>query len=332
MAALPDPGTGTGTVTGERAGAGAGTGAAPNRAPNADAAAGRENQGLPGQPPLLSILIPAFNQPAGVARIFEQLQPLRGRAELEIVVSDDSSDDAAAALISATCASFPNAVYRRQAPSLGAVVNWNWLLDQARGRYSWLLHHDEAPADGAALARGLPLLTAADAPDIWVLACQVVRRPGGPERLHFPPRWGAALLQRWPGYLLRRNVIGPPSALIVRSRCYARFEPRLAWLVDVDSYTRSRQAARRVAPWPGPGVLSWVDGGGSITASLQSGLAATAQRERAWLRQTAAGRPAAAVWLSSAWPAAALRGLEQLAWAGWRGGQGLWRLWAGPSQ
>ncbi len=272
--------------------------------------------------PLLSILIPAFNRPDGIARIFEGLRALRASKQVEIRVSDDSSDDAAAQAISKLCAAFPGVVYQRQTPPLGAVANWNFLLDQARGSYSWLLHHDEAPADGAALASSLALL--ASGPDIWVLACHVVRRPGGPARLHFPPRWGAALLRRWPGYLLQRNVIGPPSALIIRSRCYARFEPGLAWQVDVEAYTRSRQAARSVAAWPGPGVVSYVDRQASITALLRPGLAATVQAERAWLNETAACRPAAGFWLTPSLPAALLRRLEPLVWAVWRAGQCLW--------
>ena len=286
-------------------------------------ASGRTGHGVPGRAPLLSILVPAFNHPAGIARIFEQLQTLRGSVDLEILVSDDSSDAAAAALIGATCASFPNVSYSRHCPPLGAVANWNWLLDQARGRYSWLLHHDEAPADGAALARSLPLLARSDAADVWILACHVGARPGSRARLHFPPRCSAALLRRWPAYLLRRNLIGPPSALVVRSAFYARFNPGLAWLVDVEAYTRTLQGAHSIAAWPGPGVLSTLDNMASITTALRPRLAATAQSERVWLKQGGAGR---SVWLATGLAASTARGLELLAWAAWRSGQWLWRL------
>ena len=292
----------------------------------AAAGAGRAEPGTGGQVPLLSILIPAFNHPAGVARIFEQLRPMRGWAELEIIIFDDSSDDAAAASISVSCASFPNALYRRNSPPLGAVANWNWLLDAARGHYSWLLHHDEAPADGAALARTVRQLARSDAADVWILACHVQHRPGARARLHFPPRWSAALLQRWPAYLLRRNIIGSPSALVVRSAVYARFNPGLAWLVDVEAYIRCLQAAHSVAAWRGPGVMSTLDDTASITATLRPQLAATAKRERAWLKQGDAG---CSVWLATGLPAAALRGLELLAWMTWRLGQRLWHLVSG---
>ncbi len=285
-----------------------------------------ELQALQGRTPLLSILIPAFNHPAGVARIFERLEPLRDSTELEILVSDDSSDATAAALISACCASFPNACYRRQSPPLGAVANWNWLLDHARGYYSWLLHHDEAPADGAALARSLPFLACADAADIWILACRVQHRPRANARLHFPPRWSAGLLRRWPTYLLRRNLVGPPSALIVRTTVYARYDPGLAWLVDVDAYIRCLQAARSVEAWPGPGVLSTLNNMTSITAALRPQLVATEKRERAGLARGVAGR---SVWLARGLPAAALRGLELLAWAALRSSQRLWQLASG---
>ena len=118
----------------------------------------------------------------------------------------------------------------------------------------------------------------------------------------------------------------PPSALIIRSRCYARFDPSLVWRVDVEAYIRSRQAAQSVQAWPGPGVVSYVDRQGSITATLRPRLAATLQRESAWLNETAGRRPAAGFWLAPTLPAALLRRVEPLAWAVWRGGQRLWPL------
>lgn len=273
--------------------------------------------------PLLSVLIPAYNQPAGVERILARLAGLGAPGELEIRVSDDSTDEAAAERIAAALRALPAAQwhYRRNQPPLGAVRNWNALLAQARGRYLWLLHHDEEPDEAARLA---PLLAALrrDSAEVWILGCRVQHRPGARPRLHFPPHWAAAVLRRWPGYLLRRNLVGPPSALVVRDHAAVRYDESLAWLVDVEAYVRLLSSGARIAAWPQAGVLSRVDAVHSITASLQPALAATARRE---LAQVAAGVLArvARPWAGTAWRARGLRAAESLLWAGWRAGQRL---------
>lgn len=288
--------------------------------------------------PLLSVLIPAYNQPAGVERILARLAALGAPGEVEMRVSDDSTDDAAATRIAAAvrawsaahlaaCPACPVGNYQRNQPPLGAVRNWNALLALATGRYVWLLHHDEEPDAAAALA---PLLAELrqDTADFWILRCHVQRQPGASPWLHFPPRRAAALLRRWPGYLLRRNLIGPPSALIVRDRAVVRYDETLVWLVDVEAYVRMLASGVRLGAWPQAGVLSHVDGVNSITASLRPELATTARRE---LDQVAGGvlHAQAEPWAARTLRFSLLRATETLLWAGWRAGQRLFDR-AGP--
>lgn len=178
----------------------------------------------------LSVLVPAFNQPAGIVRILRSLASVRGRGDIEILVSDDSTDDGAASRLAALCAAFDTAHYVRNKPALGAVPNWNALLDRARGRYCLLLHHDEEIEGTASMPALIDALKVPDAPDAWILPCCVVDRPGALPRLHFPARLAAIAACRFPAYLMRRNLIGPPSALIVRREKYLHFDTRLHWL------------------------------------------------------------------------------------------------------
>jgi len=277
-------------------------------------------------PVLLSVLIPAYNQSAGVERILARLTDLGAPGEIEIRVSDDSTDDAAAARIAAAVQALPSPDfsrrhYQRNQPALGAVRNWNVLLTQATGRYIWLLHHDEEPDAAACLA---PLLAElrSDTAEVWILRCRVQHQPGQRPRLHFPPRWAAALLHRWPGYLLRRNLIGPPSALIVRDHAVVRYDESLVWLVDVEAYVRLLASANRIAAWPQAGVLSRVDDVHSITAVLRPQLAATARRE---LDQLAMGvlQTQAEPWAARTPRSSVLRATETLLWLAWRVGQRL---------
>jgi len=276
--------------------------------------------------PLLSVLIPAYNQPAGVERILARLHALGLPGEIELLVSDDSTEDTAAARIAAAVQALPAAhfaarQYQRNRPSLGAVPNWNALLAQARGRYVWLLHHDEEPDEARLLA---PLLAELrrDTAEVWILRCRVQHRVGEAPRLHFPPRWAAAVLRRWPGVLLHRNLIGPPSALIVRDHAVVRFDESLVWLVDVEAFVRLLVGGVRVAAWSQGGVMSRVDAANSITATLRPGLRATAERE---LAQVVTGAQALRVrpWAGLTLRSRLLRMAETMLWAGWRIGQRL---------
>lgn len=268
--------------------------------------------------PLLSVLIPTYNQPLGVERAMASLQFARARPDVEVVVGDDSSDDEAADQIARIVRAFPQATYRRNRPTLGAVSNWNALLDRANGRYCMVLHHDEALAEREMLPRLLDALSGAESADVWVLACHVVGHRDRAPRLHFPSRWSAAVARRFPAYLLRRNLIGPPSALIVRRANYVRYDGRLQWYVDVECYFRILSRTRSVAPWPGPGVISHTDAVNSITASLSSRLSEIEASERPLL-YALHGRVSQTRWLFSHAPGArCARALETILWGVFR--------------
>ena len=230
--------------------------------------------------PCLSVLVPTYNQPDGIARIFASLRAIQGHADIEIIVSDDSSNDAAAKQIAVQCAAFGSVRYLRNQPALGAVPNWNRLLDLAVGGYCLLLHHDEEIAAGTDLPALLLAMQAPCPAHAWVLACRVIRKPSAPARLHFPAPLAAYIARHYPAYLLRRNLIGPPSALVVQRSSYLRFDTRLRWLVDVDAYCRIFQQACDVRAWPNGGVISRADALNSITAKLAPQVAQIAAAER----------------------------------------------------
>jgi glycosyltransferase involved in cell wall biosynthesis len=269
--------------------------------------------------PLLSVLIPAYNQSAGVERAVASLLHATGRGDVELIVADDSSDELAADKIERIVQTFPQAIYRRNRPALGAVPNWNSLLAGAHGRYCIVLHHDEAFAEPAALPRLLDALGAAESARVWILACSVATGSVREPRLHFPPRLAAAVARRFPAYLFRRNLIGPPSALIVRREDYLPYDRRLQWYVDVECYFRILSTTRSVAPWLGAGVISHTDAVNSITASLSSRLSEIKRAERLLLA-AAYGHLGQTRWLfSPSIGARCVRSLETLVW-------GLFRL------
>jgi glycosyltransferase involved in cell wall biosynthesis len=261
--------------------------------------------------PRLSILLPAFNDAAGIQQVLASLAT-RGRAnDIEILVSDDSTNSRCAQAIRSAVSAWANARYVRNVPPRGAVSNWNHLLAQATGHYCLLIHHDEYFENEDALVRALGLLQASPAPAGIVMPCRV-QQGNGLARLHMPAWLAEYVSRRWPRYLLRRNLWGPPSVLILRRDLYADYDVRLKWLVDVDLYSRVLlQCAPRLIFMRGAGVVS-APAVTSITRTLQPHLASIHSAELALL---AGANGTNTLWLQrSGLVPRLLRGLESVAW------------------
>ena len=196
---------------------------------------------------VLSILIPAYNYADGVRRIVMPLL-FEGRTDIEILVHDDSTDDSVEAAMKELAASHSFLRYTRNVPTKGAVGNWNGLLQSAQGRYVLLIHHDDFPLSenfASELLRELERKFWPDALFLSCLALDVVRKD---INVCICNALRSCIARYWPSYLLRRNVLGPPSVLVVRREIFEGYDPKLKWLVDVEAYFRFLKGhSRRLA-------------------------------------------------------------------------------------
>jgi hypothetical protein len=264
-----------------------------------------------GTPVLLSILVPAYAYPEGVRRILEACTAGR-RRDVEVIVSDDSEDEGVARVVGSFDASGLEVSYRHNRPALGPAGNWNALVGMARGEYCLLIHHDEFP-----LTPGLPdaLATELEAhgrPDVLLLRCVLVEATTGRNRLHVPDWLRELVVRRAPGYLFRRNVIGPLSVVVARRAVYPRFDASLRWLIDVDACYRLLRSAGSVRFCRSMAIGSMGTRRGSITAGLGERVSSIAREERRALRVTH-GSGIAGLKLDSGWPRA-LGWVEGVAW------------------
>lgn len=96
--------------------------------------------------PLLSICIPAYNRPQWLKRALTSITMVDSELsqEIEIIVSDDSSD--------ATCGQIAQEIidnwtgkgkYVANNPRLGMAQNWNHSIEIASGKYVIILHDDD---------------------------------------------------------------------------------------------------------------------------------------------------------------------------------------------
>lgn len=230
----------------------------------------------------LSVLIPAFNYAAGLERILRAFQA--DSADVEILIYDDSNTNSLRAMVSEYQEKFNNVVYQHN-PShygapLGAVNNWNALLDAAKGSYVTLIHHDEFPYSEAYGGKLLNELRVASSVDVYLLELQILNESGTPLSPHAPNWLRRAVVKYNPSYLFRRNVIGPTGTLIIRRHVAPRFNNRLSWLVDVDFYYRLFSTGVAFKYCRGVLVGSTQRTNDSITATLKQDLDRIARRDR----------------------------------------------------
>ncbi len=85
--------------------------------------------------PLVSVCIPAYNRPRGLARTLELIRS-QGYRHLEIIISDDCSDNKEVRAVAETARSHDERIsYYRQDQNLGIIENHSFLLQRTHGKY-----------------------------------------------------------------------------------------------------------------------------------------------------------------------------------------------------
>jgi glycosyltransferase involved in cell wall biosynthesis len=220
---------------------------------------------------LLSILIPAYNYPIGVERILSKLSSEYSE-DIEIIVFDDSSDNKVHSVCTAYKDAFYSFIYKHNDPAMGAVVNWNSLLDEAQGEYCLLLHHDEFPLGDNFVNKVIDTLSINTAIDVLIMDLVLVDINTGFIRQHAPSWLRNLSAKYFPEYLFRRNVIGPISTLIIRRKIFPHFDSNLQWMVDVDLYVRLFLKKPKIKFNPSIRIGSSLDRTKSITSSISHNL------------------------------------------------------------
>lgn len=264
--------------------------------------------------PWLSLLIPAYDYPEGVARILNVLASAQDPG-IECLIGDDSTDSKVERLVSHRQGEFARPIqYVRQSPRLGAVANWNRLLGNASGRHILFMHHDECPEDHLFFAKLRAELSALSADSHVILNCKL---PAANRRwrAHMPFCVRSFIALRIPQYLLRRNVIGSPSVWVAPRIAAPVFDIRMRWLVDVDWYTRMLAASNpQDLNFSQLAILSFPRGSGSITASLRDQTGSLAAQEAHLVARLSGQTLITQMIVAESWKARVLAGAEQVTW------------------
>jgi glycosyltransferase involved in cell wall biosynthesis len=186
--------------------------------------------------PLISICIPAYKNTDFLKRLLDSIT-IQRFTDFEVVVTDDSPDDA----VRRMCDEFASRMplnYFRNVKQLGTPENWNESVRRADGEWIKIMHDDDWFADESSLAAFAEAAqTHPDAPFIFS-AYRDVFLDEGRERLMFAPRRRYKAFLRDPAVLFSRNIIGPPSVVLYKRSLPVAFDPAVKWVVDIDFYIR----------------------------------------------------------------------------------------------
>ena len=99
-------------------------------------------------PPLLTIGIPTRNRAPYLRDLLHALEtqsadPLVAECGLEILVSDNTSTDDTPAVVQSHAARLPLLRHWRNAENIGARGNYHKLVEEARGRFLWIIGDDD---------------------------------------------------------------------------------------------------------------------------------------------------------------------------------------------
>ena len=260
--------------------------------------------------PVLSVLVPAYNDRAGLISIINSI-PDRAH-EMEVIIHDDSPvpllNPNAPELLRKRSGAIR---YRHNEIRSGAPANWNSLLLEARGTYICVMHHDEVPLDASYWTTLLALLRNQQSRNLYISACIVKR---GHETRRHATRLSQRIAARFPSLLYVYNCIGPSGCITLRRAMAVAFDEDLSWYVDVHWYRRCIDLANGSIGFFELAILSDVKST-SITNSIADRLRGIKQRELRYLNE---GR-----WLSLRmylllYPVGRLLRIVDKIWA-WRG-------------
>jgi glycosyltransferase involved in cell wall biosynthesis len=181
--------------------------------------------------PKVSICIPAYNQTKYLKKVLDSVFE-QTFTDFEVIVSDDSTTEVVAELVQEYQKGGHIIRYFRNRPGLGSPKNWNFAIQQAKGEYIKMMHHDDWFITSDALRK---LVTEADRHENALVFSggESCRMHG--TSIHLPNPSIVDRFQKQPMDILKGNFIGGPSGVLFRNRGFL-FDENLKWIVDIDFY------------------------------------------------------------------------------------------------
>lgn len=216
--------------------------------------------------PAVSVCIPAYRQPAFLARAIESVF-VQDFQDFEIIVTDDSETDELLEVVS-RWKDDKRLIYHRNENRLGSPGNWNAAMDLARADLIKFMHHDDWFSCSTSLGRFVDAMNSRPDVDFVFSSANACEDDGALIFVHCPSPAQIALLERSPLALQFGNFIGAPSATLFRKPSGFKFDTRLRWVVDIDAYLRLLGSRPRFEFIAEPLVCISANGAHQVTKSV----------------------------------------------------------------
>ena len=184
--------------------------------------------------PLVSICIPAYKQVRYLRKTLDSVLH-QTYTDFEVIITDDSPDDAVRGLVDEYQTTIPRLIYHRNRPALGTPANWNKAVSLATGTFVKVLHHDDWFTGPGSLAKFVSTAEQGGL-DMVCSAALATNEARNETKLHQPSREIIQDIFDHPHRLLLGNLIGPPSSVLYRRDLGVRFNERHKFVVDHEFY------------------------------------------------------------------------------------------------
>lgn len=185
--------------------------------------------------PFISICIPAYKRAAHLERLLESVR-IQTFTDYEVVVSDDSPDDAVTQLIDRYKDLIPIR-YWHNIPSAGTPANFNVVMINASGEWIKIMHDDDWFSSETSLQKFADAARNATCNFIFS-ACNNIYSGSGKQVNEFLKGWKKKMLEDNTLNLLFLNVIGHPPTTMHRKDDGILYDLNFRWVTDVDFYIR----------------------------------------------------------------------------------------------
>src|ERR1700741_4037653 len=99
--------------------------------------------------PLLTIAIPTYYRGRFLNQLLEILAPqLKGESRVELIISDNSSQDETPAVVDSFKKTGLSVTYKRNETNIGADANFLQCYQMASGEYVWIVGDDDVIVSG----------------------------------------------------------------------------------------------------------------------------------------------------------------------------------------
>jgi len=189
--------------------------------------------------PLVSVLVPTYNYARFLPQAIESVLG-QDHSDFELLISDDASQDESASIIQDYAEQDSRIRFQVHSTNLGMVPNWNWCLQNARGKYIKFLFGDDRFTAPHALRKLTEMLENNPSAVLATSARRIINEYSEPitiwdhiraEGLHHGLEMARKCL------FASQNLIGEPSAVLFQASFARRpFNSRYQQIVDLEMW------------------------------------------------------------------------------------------------